>query len=35
MIGDVIGRPGREAIERELPGLRDVYGVDFVTANGV
>jgi len=34
MIGDVIGRPGREAIDRELPGLRDVYGVDFVTANG-
>jgi hypothetical protein len=34
MIGDVIGRPGREAIERELPGLRDLHRVDFVTANG-
>src|SRR5664280_1726538 len=34
MIGDVIGRPGREAVERELPGLRDVHRVDFVTANG-
>ena len=34
MIGDVIGRPGREAVERELPGLRDLHRVDFVTANG-
>jgi metallophosphoesterase (TIGR00282 family) len=33
MIGDVIGKPGREAIERILPGLR-ADGVDFVTANG-
>ena len=34
MIGDVIGKPGRVAIERELPGLRDERGIDFVTANG-
>jgi 2',3'-cyclic-nucleotide 2'-phosphodiesterase len=33
MIGDVIGRPGREAVERLLPGLRS-DGVVFVTANG-
>jgi hypothetical protein len=34
MIGDVIGKPGRVAVERELPGLRDERGIDFVTANG-
>jgi 2',3'-cyclic-nucleotide 2'-phosphodiesterase len=34
MIGDLIGKPGRVAIERVLPGLRDDRGIDFVTANG-
>jgi hypothetical protein len=34
MIGDVIGRPGRAALERVLPALRDDRGVDLVTANG-
>lgn len=34
MIGDVIGKPGRLAVEHLLPGLRDERGVDFVTANG-
>ncbi len=34
MIGDVIGKPGRVAVERELAGLRDERGIDFVTANG-
>jgi 2',3'-cyclic-nucleotide 2'-phosphodiesterase len=34
MIGDVIGKPGRVAIEQVLPGLRDERGIDFVTANG-
>ena len=34
MIGDVIGRPGREAVERELPGLREARSIHFVTANG-
>ena len=34
MIGDVIGRPGRVALERHLPGLREERGVDLVTANG-
>lgn len=34
MIGDAIGKPGRQALERELAGLREERGVDFVTANG-
>jgi metallophosphoesterase (TIGR00282 family) len=34
MIGDLIGKPGRVAVEQILPGLRDERGVDFVTANG-
>ena len=34
MIGDVIGKPGRQAVEQLLPALRDERGIDFVTANG-
>ena len=34
MIGDVIGSPGRKAVEALLPGLRDERSLDFVTANG-
>lgn len=34
MIGDVIGRPGREAVRRILPGLRRERGIDLVIANG-
>jgi len=34
MIGDVIGKPGRLAVEQVLPALRDERGIDFVTANG-
>jgi len=34
MIGDVIGRPGRNAVSRLLPGLRQEYGIDLVIANG-
>lgn len=34
MIGDVIGRPGRRAVEAILPGLRDEYAIDIVVANG-
>jgi metallophosphoesterase (TIGR00282 family) len=34
MIGDVIGKPGRLAVEQTLPNLRDERGADFVTANG-
>src|SRR6185312_377857 len=34
MIGDLIGKPGRQAIEQTLPALRSERGIDFVTANG-
>ena len=34
MIGDLIGKPGRVAVEQILPGLREERGIDFVTANG-
>jgi len=34
MIGDLIGKPGRAAVEGLLPALRDERGIDFVTANG-
>jgi metallophosphoesterase (TIGR00282 family) len=33
MIGDLIGRPGREALRRLLPGVRATYGCDLVVAN--
>jgi hypothetical protein len=33
-IGDIIGRPGRQAIHELLPDLRRQYGVDMVIANG-
>jgi len=33
-IGDIIGRPGRDVVGSELPGLRDSLGIDFVIANG-
>lgn len=32
-IGDIIGRPGRLALQRLLPGLREEYGIDLVIAN--
>ncbi len=34
MIGDVIGKPGREAIEQVVPRLREERHLDLVTANG-
>ena len=34
MIGDVIGKPGRVAVERLLPELREERHLDLVTANG-
>jgi 2',3'-cyclic-nucleotide 2'-phosphodiesterase len=34
MIGDVIGKPGRQAVEATLPGLRDDLRLDLVIANG-
>ena len=34
MIGDVVGRPGRRALEMFVPGLRKQHGIDVVIANG-
>jgi metallophosphoesterase (TIGR00282 family) len=33
-IGDVVGKPGRTALEALLPSLRDEFEVDVVVANG-
>ncbi|HEY7731653.1 MAG TPA: TIGR00282 family metallophosphoesterase [Gaiellaceae bacterium] len=33
-IGDVVGRPGRQAIEERLPALRDELAADFCVVNG-
>ena len=33
-IGDVVGRPGRDALHRTLPSLRRERGIDLVVANG-
>ena len=33
MIGDIIGRPGRQAVKELLPGLRQQYGFSLVIAN--
>ena len=33
-IGDIVGRPGRRALGRLLPGLRRELSVDFTIANG-
>jgi metallophosphoesterase (TIGR00282 family) len=33
-LGDIVGRPGREAVARWLPALRRREKVDFVIANG-
>lgn len=32
--GDIVGRPGRRAVEAHLPGLRESLSLDFVVANG-
>ncbi len=32
-VGDIIGRPGRQATQELLPGLRQQYGLDLVIAN--
>jgi metallophosphoesterase (TIGR00282 family) len=34
LIGDVIGRPGRDVISAELKGLRERLSLDFVILNG-
>jgi len=33
MIGDIIGRPGRQAVQKLLPGLQQQYKLDMVIAN--
>ena len=33
MIGDIVGRPGRQAVKELLPGLRQQYRLDLVIAN--
>lgn len=33
-LGDVMGRAGRAAVAERLPGLRAVWGLDFVVVNG-
>jgi metallophosphoesterase (TIGR00282 family) len=33
-VGDVVGSPGRKALEGLLPGLREQHAVDFVVVNG-
>ncbi len=34
VIGDIIGKPGRQAVQRLLPALRQEYCLDMVIANG-
>jgi metallophosphoesterase (TIGR00282 family) len=33
VIGDIVGRPGRQAVHEFLPGLRRQYGLNLVIAN--
>ncbi|OGO01368.1 MAG: metallophosphoesterase [Chloroflexi bacterium RBG_13_52_12] len=33
-IGDIIGRPGRQVINKYLRGIRKQYKIDFIIANG-
>jgi metallophosphoesterase (TIGR00282 family) len=33
-VGDIVGRPGREALRKWLPGLKEKYHPSFVLANG-
>lgn len=32
-IGDIVGKPGRDLVCREIPTLRERFGLDFITAN--
>lgn len=34
VIGDVIGKPGRDALRDILPGLKQEYKIDFTIVNG-
>jgi metallophosphoesterase (TIGR00282 family) len=33
-IGDIVGKPGRQAVQAFVPDLRQEYGIDLVVANG-
>jgi len=33
-LGDIVGKPGRDVVQAELPRLRDALKTDFVIANG-
>jgi len=33
-IGDIVGKPGRQAIQELVPDLRKEFGIDLVIANG-
>jgi metallophosphoesterase (TIGR00282 family) len=33
-LGDVVGEPGRSAVQREVPQLKEELGLDFVVVNG-
>src|SRR5262249_31060548 len=33
MVGDVVGKPGRQAVQERLPGLKAEYQADFVIVN--
>ena len=34
MVGDVVGKPGRQIMQEAVPRLRDEHAVDFVIVNG-
>ncbi len=34
VLGDIVGRPGRKALERSLRSIRDALQIDLVVANG-
>lgn len=34
LIADIVGKPGRRAVEKILPRLKDEHSLDFVIANG-
>ena len=33
-LGDIVGRPGRNAVAERLPGLRERWRLDCVVING-
>jgi 2',3'-cyclic-nucleotide 2'-phosphodiesterase len=33
-VGDIVGRPGREVLRKNLPKLKDLYDIEFIIANG-